>query len=87
MNPLKNLFGGNSPNFMQFMQMMQNCGSPQAMAQMLLRQNPQIAQMFGGIQNQSPQQLEQIMRAMCAKKGIDYDSAFAQFQQMIGSKK
>lgn len=87
MNPLKNLFGGNSPNFNQFVQLLRSCGSPQAMVQQLLQQNPQVAQMFGGIKNQSPQQLEQIMRTMCAKKGIDYDSAFAQFQQMMGTMK
>lgn len=88
MNPLMNKFRQGMPaninNFMQFANMLKNGQSPQALINMMAQSNPQAAEAVQMMQSQSPQQLEQVMRKMCANKGIDFDQAFAQFKQMIG---
>lgn len=88
MNPLMNRFGQGMPanmnNFTQFVNMLKNGQSPQALINMMAQSNPQAAEAVQMMQSQSPQQLEQVMRKMCANKGINFDQAFAQFKQMIG---
>lgn len=90
MNPLMNMFGKGMPqsimSFAQLVSMMNGGTSPQQIINMLAQQDPQAAQAIQMLQNKSPQEMEQIMRTMCANKGINFDQAFAQFKQMIGKR-
>lgn len=89
MNPLMNKFGGGSlpqsmASFGQLVSMLKGGTNPQTLINMLAQSNPQAAQAIQMMQGQSPQQLEQTMRTMCANKGINFDQAFSQFKQMLG---
>lgn len=89
MNPLMGKMGGSPQQFNQFAQMMnmiQGGANPQNVINLLAQNNPQMAQAIQMLQGKSPQQMEQIMRTMCANKGINFDAAFAQFKQMLGQK-
>ena len=89
MNPLMGKMGGGIPNMEQFSQllgMLKNGVNPQNVIGLLTQSNPQMAQVAQMLQGKSPQQLEQIMRTMCANKGINFDAAFEQFKQLMGQK-
>lgn len=74
-NPLMNMFG-NTPNLMnnqqlmQLMQLMKSGNPQQAIMNMIANNNPRIQQMIG-LLNSNPQQLEQLCRQECARKGMD----------------
>lgn len=74
-NPLMNMFG-NTPNLMnnqqlmQLMQLMKSGNPQQAIMNMIANNNPRIQQMIE-LLNSNPQQLEQLCRQECARKGMD----------------
>lgn len=90
MNPLMDLFNKTTPqslmSFAQMVNMLNGGTSPQQVLNLLAQQNPQAAQAIQMLQGKSPQELEKIMRTLCANKGINFDQAFAQFKQTIGKK-
>lgn len=70
----------NSFNPMQMMQMLKG-GNLQQMTNMLLSQNPQIAQLLQGVNVNDSKAMEQLCRNVCAQKGIDFNTMLAQFKQ------
>ena len=84
-NPLYNMLGGtnNTPNILSLIAAMKNGGNPQQVLQTLAASNPKIAEAMHLLQDKNPHQLERICRALCAQKGLNYDSVVAQVQNML----
>ena len=63
------------------MQMAKSGGNPQQMMQQMINQNPQMQQMLRGVDTNNPQAMEQLCKNVCLQKGIDFDTAMAQFKR------
>jgi hypothetical protein len=85
MNPLKNMFNSgksNSPLNM-LIQVLKSGGNPNALLNSFAQSNPDFAEIMNMVRNQSPQQLEQICRNLCKKRGIDFDEAYNTVRNMM----
>ena len=73
---------------MQFMQMFRQGNNPQAMIMQMLQEqagnNPIGKNLLQLAQNKDSQGIEQIARNLCAQRGLDFDTEFANFKQQLG---
>lgn len=73
---------------MQFMQMFRQGNNPQTMIMQMLQEqagnNPIGKNLLQLAQNKDGQGIEQIARNLCAQRGLDFDTEFANFKQQLG---
>ncbi len=70
-NPLMNMMMKNNP-IMQMANMLKNGnGNPQAMINMLLQKNPQVAQIVQNMNGKSPDQIGEMVRNIAQERGMD----------------
>ena len=73
---------------MQFMQMFRQGNNPQTMIMQMLQEqagnNPIGKNLLQLAQNKDSQGIEQIARNLCAQRGLDFDTEFANFKQQLG---
>lgn len=75
-------------NPMQIIQAIKQGQNPQQMVMDIVSQRmgntPMGQNILNLAQNNKGQEIENIARNICQQKGIDYDTSFAQFKQMMG---
>ncbi len=87
MNPIYNMMMGsmanNNPMLQTLIAAYKSGGNPLAVIQSMAGNNPGAQEMLSLLQGHTPQQMEQVCRNICKQRGINFDSAFAQVQQML----
>lgn len=86
---LMEMMGGSQNGAMNpmamIMQMMNGKMNPQTMINMMIKQNPQMAQIWQQAQQmsngKSPQEMETLVKEMCQKNGIDFNQAMSMLNQ------
>lgn len=75
-------------NPMQIIQMIRSGSNPQQLMMSFLQQqnNPMANNLLQLAQNGNISGIEQIVRNMCAQKGLDFDKEFSSFKQQLGIK-
>lgn len=70
-------------NPFQIMTQLFSSKNPQQAFQSMFGNNPLYQRAMQMAQGKSPEQIQQIAKNLCNNMGIDYDSAYKQFQQMM----
>ena len=75
-------------NPMQIIQMIKSGSNPQQLIMSFLQQqnNPMANNLLQMAQNGNTSGIEQIVRNICAQKGLDFDKEFNSFKQQLGIK-
>ena len=75
-------------NPMQFIQAMRNGQNPQAMMlsfmQSQMGQSPMEQNLLALAKKGDTRGIEQVVRNLCAQRGLDFDKEFAAFKQQLG---